>query len=164
MRIHRLVCALFCLSVVSATLAQSPAAYRIDDVIPAPDVGDGGPATEALPAGPQRITFDADGCLYISEGRQHRVRKVDRNGIIHTIAGTGDAGFSGDNGPATQALLSFPRGLAIDAAGNVYIADSLNHRVRMISATTGVITTVAGTGVAGFPTAPELKKQSSTPA
>jgi len=150
MRINRSFCALLALIVVAAALGQSPVAYRIDDIVPAGDVGDGGPATEALLALAQRITFDSEGCLYISDTRHHRVRKVERNGTIRTLAGTGDPGFSGDNGPATQALVNFPLGLGVDQTGNVYFADSNNQRVRMISAATGVITTVAGTGEFGF--------------
>ena len=77
-----------------------------------------------------------------------RILRIDPNGILTTLAGTGTAGFSGDGGPANAARLQFPAGAAVDAAGNVYIADSWNHRIRRVD-TSGIITTIAGTGVLG---------------
>ena len=109
--------------------------------------GDNGPATSAQLWGPTAVAADPAGNLYISDGFNHRVRRVS-SGVITTVAGNGIAGFSGDNGPATTAQLNYPDGLAMDSAGNLYIADSSNHRVRKVS--NGVITTVAGNGVAGF--------------
>src|SRR5207244_6641849 len=79
----------------------------------------------------------------------HRVRRIDANGNITTVAGNGEQGFFGDNGPATSAGLDTPTALAFDASGNLYIADSNNHRIRKV-ATNGVITTFAGNGVAGY--------------
>lgn len=111
--------------------------------------GDGGPATASGIATPEGIVFDGSGNLYIAEFTGHRVRKVNTSGIISTIVGDGYAGFTGDGGPATAARLSSPWGLATDAAGNLYICDGSNHRIRKIS-TSGTITTVAGTGVAAF--------------
>lgn len=111
---------------------------------------DGGPAGEASLNSPQGLAVDAAGSLYIADTNNHRIRKIDANGEIHTYAGTGIAGYSGDNQPATSALLSFPLGLAFDQQGNLYIADTGNHRVRKISAATGLIATVAGNGFAGF--------------
>ena len=109
--------------------------------------GDGGPATKAQLDFPADLAFDATGNLYIADRHNHRVRKVDaRTGVITTVAGTGVQGFSGDGGPATEAQFGYPEGLAIDCAGNLYIADAYNHRVRKVDAFTGVITTVAGTG------------------
>src|SRR5438477_6826299 len=88
--------------------------------------GDGGPATAALLNGPFDVAFDAGGNLYFSDTFNNRIRRVDaRSGNITTIAGSGDEGYSGDGGPATQAALSQPYGIAIDRAGNLYIADPL---------------------------------------
>jgi myo-inositol-hexaphosphate 3-phosphohydrolase/streptogramin lyase len=112
--------------------------------------GDGGPATSARLRAPRVVEADANGNLYITDTENHRVRKVDSTGKITTIAGTGTAGYSGDNGPATSAMLDNPHGVAVDAAGNVYIADSPNQRIRKVSPTTGIITTVAGTGSSGY--------------
>lgn len=95
------------------------------------------------------IAVDAVGQVYISHRSKNRIRRVDANGIISTVAGSGRAGFAGDNGPAIKAELNFPAGLTFDKAGNLYIADRNNHRVRKID-TKGIITTVAGSGEAGF--------------
>jgi len=111
--------------------------------------GDGGPATAAGVRGPIGITALADGSIVIPSPADNRVRIVGTDGVITTLAGTGTAGFSGDNGPATAAQLSDPVDSAVDAAGNVYIADRANHRIRRI-APSGIITTIAGTGVNGF--------------
>ena len=108
------------------------------------DVGDGGPATSAglyLPAG---LAVDATGTLYIAVDRQHRIRAVSPAGIITTVAGNGIGGFSGDNGPATAASLNQPGDVSFDAAGNLYICDSGNQRVRKVSG--GTIVTVVGSG------------------
>ena len=111
--------------------------------------GDGGPATAANLANPVGVVQDGTGNLYIADSQNHRIRKVATNGIITTIAGTGSYGFSGDGGAATAANLANPAGVALDGSGNLYIADSQNHRIRKV-ATSGIITTVAGTGVAGY--------------
>ena len=111
--------------------------------------GDNGPATSAWFNSPSRIAMDSAGNLFIADTSNHRIRKVSSGGTITTVAGTGTSGFSGDNGPAVNALLNNPRGLTFDAAGNLYIADSSNHRIRMM-APNGTITTVAGTGTSGF--------------
>jgi trimeric autotransporter adhesin len=109
--------------------------------------GDNGPATGATLNTPWGVAVDAAGNVYISDTGNAVVRKVS-GGVITTIAGTGTAGFSGDNGAATSALLNAPVGIAFDAAGNLYIADYANNRVRMVSG--GTITTVAGNGTATF--------------
>ncbi len=112
--------------------------------------GDEGPANAARISFPQGMAFDAEDNLYIADTSNHRIRKVIRaTGVITTVAGNGTAAFAGDNGPALRASLSSPRGIAVDTSGNLYIADSNNHRVRKVDATTGVITTIAGTGVLG---------------
>lgn len=111
--------------------------------------GDGGPAYQATLAGPQGLTFDAAGSLYVADTGNGRIRKVDPNTqIITTYAGGGS--ILGDGGAATSATLSSPIGLVADSAGNLYIADSGNNRIRKITASTGVITTVAGNGTAGY--------------
>lgn len=106
--------------------------------------GDGIPAIQAN-VQPEGIAVDAAGNLYIVESFFSRVRKVDLNGIITTIAGTGENGYNGDGIPATQAQLGFPRGVAVDVSGNVYIADTGNQRIRKVD-TNGTITTLAGVG------------------
>ena len=111
--------------------------------------GDGGPATSAQISSPQGLATDSAGNLYISDSSNQRVRKVTTaNGVISTVAGTGIAGYSGDGGQATSAQLSSPYGLALDAAGNLYISDTYNDRVRKLAAN-GIITTVAGNGSSG---------------
>src|SRR5438105_284513 len=110
--------------------------------------GDGGLAVNASLDIPLSVAVDSAGNVYIGE-YGGRIRKVTPDGIINTIAGTDTAGFSGDGGPATSAQLDQPFGLAVDSAGNVYIADSNNHRVRRGSPD-GFISTVAGTGEKGF--------------
>jgi sugar lactone lactonase YvrE len=113
--------------------------------------GDGGPAAAALLNGPFDLAFDTVGNLYFSDTFNCRIRRVDaRTGNITTIAGNGEKGYSGDGGPATQAALNEPYGVVLDRAGNVYIADRLNRRVRRIDTATGVITTLAGNGVAAY--------------
>ncbi len=109
------------------------------------EFGDGKVATEAMIRDVSDVRVDADGNIYIVT--DHRVRKVDaRTGLIDTIAGTGKRGLGGDGGPATEALLAEPRGVAVDGAGNLFIADSDNHRVRRVDGSTGVMTTLAGIG------------------
>lgn len=113
--------------------------------------GDGGPATAALLNGPFDVAFDAPGNLYFSDTFNHRIRRVDAaTGTISTIAGNGEAGYSGDGGPATEAALNEPYGVLVDRAGNIYTADRLNRRVRRIDARSGVIATLAGTGEAAY--------------
>ena len=111
--------------------------------------GDNGPATNAVLGYPSDVAVDTAGNIYIADEYNSRIRKVDTSGIITTVAGNGLYGFSGDNGPAVKAELSFPRGLTVDAGGNIYIADSDNNRIRKID-TSGIITTIAGNGSYGF--------------
>ena len=110
--------------------------------------GDGGPATDASLYGPYRTIVGPDGALFISDKANYRVRKVDPSGTITTIAGTGLSDYSGDGGPATDAAMGSPIGLALDSAGNLYVADQANHRVRMVDAS-GIISTVVGAGTDG---------------
>jgi uncharacterized protein (TIGR03437 family) len=112
--------------------------------------GDGGVATLAAIKNPDGLALDAAGNLYIADTANHRIRKVTPSGIITTIAGSGTSpGFAGDNGPATSALLNNPKGVAVDASGNVFIADTFNQRIRVVS-TAGIITTIAGNGFSGY--------------
>ena len=119
--------------------------------------GNSGPATSAMIANPEQLALDASGNLYIAEQGANVVAKVDLStGVISTIAGNGTAGkgngtenpvVTGDGGLATKAQLAQPQGVALDSAGDVFIADSNNQRVRMVSASTGIITTVVGTTI-----------------
>ena len=111
--------------------------------------GDGGPAIEAELDTPMGLAIGPDGSLYIAGYNNHCVRKVDSSGIITTIAGTGAEGDSGDGGLAVNATVINPLGLVWDASGNLFIADELAHRVRMIDPN-GVIHTIAGVGVSGY--------------
>ena len=106
--------------------------------------GDGGPATSALLNNPFDLAFDPAGNLCFSDTYNHCIRRIDaHSGIITTIAGTGEAGFSGDGGPALQAQMNQPYGIVIDRAGNIYIADRLNKRVRRIDGRTATMSTLA---------------------
>lgn len=118
----------------------------------APDsIGDGGPAAAAILRAPEGVAVDGDGNVYVSERAGHRVRRIDaRTGVITTFAGTGRPGYTGDGGPADQAMLGVPTDLAVDTNGNLYIAEPGIHRVRVVDLATGIITTFAGTGEAGF--------------
>lgn len=112
--------------------------------------GDGGLATSAELNLPGGLVFDSSGNLYFSEISNSVVRKIDTNGIITTVAGiVGNFNDTGDGGQATSATLDFPQGLAVDAAGNLYIADRSNHKIRKVD-TGGIITTIAGNGTSGF--------------
>ncbi|HEY6424868.1 MAG TPA: protein kinase [Pseudonocardiaceae bacterium] len=111
--------------------------------------GDGGPAVLAQLSYPIDVAFDRSGNLYVAESTGKRIRKIDPNGLISTVAGTGDEGFSGDGGPATRAQLGYPTALAVDDSGNLYISDNANQRVRKVDAA-GTITTVAGNGHPGL--------------
>jgi sugar lactone lactonase YvrE len=113
--------------------------------------GDGRPAPGALLNGPFDVGFDPQGNLYFSDTFNHCIRRVDaRTNVITTIAGCGTPGYSGDGGPATRACFNEPYGIAVDKAGNVYVADRHNHCVRRVDSATGTITTFAGNGSSGF--------------
>ena len=111
--------------------------------------GDGGPAIDALISVPTGVLADSSGNLYIVDTGNNRIRKVDSSGNITTVVGNNVQGYSGDGVSAIATSLNQPRAMALDAAGNMYIADTFNQRIRMVS-TSGIITTIAGTGTVGF--------------
>ncbi len=141
---------------VSTGIITTVAGSRVPDANGWGFSGDGGPATSAQLSFPSGIAFDSSGNLYIADNGNQRIRKVSTNGIITTVAGSGVAdangyvkgGFSGDGGPATSALFAQPFSVTVDSSGNLYIADVNNHRIRKVNVSTGIITTVAGSGVA----------------
>ncbi len=113
--------------------------------------GDTGPATSANIDSPSGLALDASNNLYLADTHNHRIRRIDAiTGVITTIAGTGTSSFTGDSIAANTATLALPHGLSIDAVGNLYIADTENHRIRRIDTTTGIITTAAGNGTQAF--------------
>ena len=111
--------------------------------------GDGGLATQAKLNFPVDITVGISGDLYIADEYNHRIRKIDGNGVITTVAGNGTAGFGGDSGLAIDAQLNHPTDIALGDSGTLYIADRANHRIRMVD-TSGIISTVAGNGTKGY--------------
>lgn len=111
--------------------------------------GDGGPASNAELNAPSALCFDAQGALYVCDFGNHAVRRIAPDGTISTIAGTGKPGFARDGGPATEAQLFQPCGVAVDKLGQVYVADSANNRIRVVR-NDGTIDTVAGTGKMGY--------------
>jgi hypothetical protein len=111
--------------------------------------GDGGAATNAELDFPTGVAVDSSGNLFLVDESNNRIRKVSTNGIITTVAGNGTNGYSGDGGAATNAEINYPYGVRVDAAGDLFIADYGNYRVRKVS-TNGIITTVAGNGTHGY--------------
>lgn len=143
----------------SSTPAPGPLIYTIAGGNAEGYSGDGGPSTAAGLLAPQSVAVDSTGNVFIADGYNFVIRKITAaTGVISTVAGTGTAGYSGDGGPATSAQIGGAYGqdnavgisVALDASGNLYIADAANNVIRKVTATTGVITTIAGTGTAGF--------------
>ena len=115
------------------------------------NTGDGGSATDAALNNPFDVAFDTAGNMFFTDTFNHTIRRVDRaSGAITTVAGTGEAGYAGDDGPATRAQLNQPYGITLDRANNIYVADRLNSCVRKITARSGIIETFAGNGRKGF--------------
>lgn len=142
------------LATVTAVAVAAEGAGQIETVAGTgqnTDSGTAGQVSEMNIGNPFGVEFGPDGWLYVTEVDNHRLRRIDlASGRVETVAGTGEQGYSGDGGPATQATLDEPYEVRFDSAGNIYFVERLNHIVRRIDAETGVITTVAGTGEAGF--------------
>jgi trimeric autotransporter adhesin len=123
--------------------------------LPDGSIGDNGPAKAAALSGVEGVSVDSQGRIYIPDQGHQRIRRVDATGTITTIAGNGRQGSSGDGGPAVSAslklgYLSGSMSLVVDASGNIYFADTGNHKIRRIDGRSGIITTVAGIGIQGF--------------
>ena len=141
----KIIAALLCVLPASTIKAQLGIVTTICGTGISGDTGDGGPANQAQITGAGSGIFDIHGNYYFLQ-QNSKIRKIDTAGIITTIAGTGNAGYSGDGGLAITADLNYPKQFAIDSIGNIYIADNGNFRVRKIDVITGIITTIAGNG------------------
>ena len=139
------LCLLWVLSLTSAAYGQ----VKVTTVAGGA-VNDAMPATSAALQFPADAAVDSKGNLYIADFYDHRIRMVSVTGTISTIAGTGISGYSGDNGPAKVAKIRYPDGVVVDSKGNIVFSDGGNNRIRQINPATGIITTIAGTGAAGF--------------
>ena len=131
-------------SMQRACAASAAVSYTIQTVAGSSEVGDGGPALNAAISDAEGVAIDSAGNIFLADANDHRVRKVTSDGMISTVAGDGSPGFRGDGGPATASRLRTPYGIAVDSAGNLYIADLGNNRIRKV-ATDGAISTVPGT-------------------
>ena len=140
-----------CLLMVCAALASAQSIVTIAGTGTPGYAGDGSAGTQAQINNPYGLTMGPDGALYFCEIGNHRVRRLDlKTHVISTAAGSGEKGYSGDGGPALRAALNEPYEVRFDRAGNMFFAEMQNHVVRRVDAKTRVITTVAGTGTAGF--------------
>ncbi|MCA9203630.1 MAG: SMP-30/gluconolactonase/LRE family protein [Planctomycetales bacterium] len=140
-----------CGAVTPAVLAAPPRIETVAGSGKPENNGDEGPALEINVGDPFGVEIGPDGALYICEVRNHRVRRLDRQtGQLTTVAGTGEMGYSGDGGPAVKAKLNEPYEIRFDEAGNMFFVEMKNHVVRRVDAKTGMISTVAGTGKAGY--------------
>src|SRR5205814_820849 len=136
---------------MAALVLAVPALSQTINTVAGGGAGDGGDATIANLNSPASVAVDSSGNLYIADLGNDRIRKIAAaTGIITTVAGNGGLAFAGDGGAATNASLNTPASVALDASGNLYIADQGNHRIRKVDAATGIITTVAGNGSPAF--------------
>jgi streptogramin lyase len=154
MRLRAITTALiFCLPAAVPATRPAPSKPKIETFAGAGRAGyagDGGQATKARLDNPFGVARGPDGALYICDTMNHVIRKVDRNGIITTVAGAGKKGYSGDGGPALEAALNEPYEIRFNKQGDMFFVERLNHVVRRVDAKTRIITTVAGSGKAGF--------------
>jgi streptogramin lyase len=107
-------------------------------------IGDGGPAVRAVLVGARAVCVDGKGNTYVCERKGNAVRKIDAEGVVTTVAGTGAPGYDGDGGPARKATFRGPKGVRCDRQGNVYVVDTENHAIRKIDVRDGTVRTVAG--------------------
>jgi sugar lactone lactonase YvrE len=145
-RLAAVVAAALCVATGALAVSGNGTIHTVAGTGAAGFSGDGGRATSARLNAPAGVAVDGAGNLYVADSGNHRIRKVTPGGVITTIAGTSSGGFSGDGGPATAAQLFSPQGVALDGAGNLYVADTGNNRIRRIAGN-GTISTVAGNGV-----------------
>ena len=154
MRLRAITTALvFCLSAAVSATRPAPSKSKIETFAGAGRAGyagDGGQATKAQLDNPFGVARGPDGALYICDTMNHVIRKVDRNGVITTVAGAGKKGYSGDGGPALDAALNEPYEIRFNKQGDMFFVERLDHVVRRVDAKTRIITTVAGSGKAGF--------------
>jgi streptogramin lyase len=144
---------IFCLCAAVSATPPAPPKSKIETFAGAGQAGyagDGGQATQARLDNPFGVTRGPDGALYVCDAMNHVIRKVDRNGVITTVAGAGKKGYSGDGGPALEATLNEPYEVRFDKQGDMFFVERLNHVVRRVDAKTRIITTIAGSGQAGF--------------
>jgi len=142
--------AFFTMVVASTTFASQWVIETVAGTGVAGFAGDGGPAKLAQINNPFGVVRGPDGALWFCEYSGQRIRKIKADGTIHTVAGSGERGYTGDGGPALEASFNLPHEIRFDAGGNLYVADMANHAIRRIDARTGIVTTVAGTGQRGY--------------
>ena len=139
------------LCLLAITLISTAQAQYIYSIAGSDDFGDGGAAIDCFFLTPRDTFVDKNGDILVTDATANVIRKIDKEtGIIETIVGNGERGFSGDGGPATEASLSFPSDVYVDGDGNIYITDTSNDRIRRVDASTGIIETIAGNGTAAF--------------
>lgn len=142
-----------CFAVLGACCLVGPAPTRAEKIVLVAGGGEGGdnrPAREAKLASPFGVDFDRAGNLFLVEFTGHRVRRIDRRGLLTTVAGTGAKGDGGDGGPALKAQFNGLHSLVVAPSGDVYLADTWNNRVRKLDLRSGKVSTIAGTGAKGF--------------